>query len=756
MKHVFFGVVFLCFGSVQAQVSDSVFFSEKKILLPQLLHKIEKKYTLFFSYVDSLVQPHHVTVKPKHYPLFELLQNIEHQTALTFQQIDATHYAILPLSTHQKPEKIKEVVITYYLTKGIRKENNGFSLTSSKNELLPGINGNDILQTLQQFPGIISPHETASGLHIRGGTPDQNLVVWNDIRIYHTGHLFGMISPFHSTAAQKTNLYSKNIPLRYGERISGVIDVVSKSDFRSKKQVEAGINLLHADVSVVLPLLPKRWDVVWTARQSISNIWQSPTFDNIAEKVLQNTTVEPFSRNDRFNFYDIGLKSDFKVNTKNHIAASGMLIYNDLDFGEDNTKNFNRLSIYNAGLSARWEHHFTSKFQQNLLIYGSQYDFFNENQSSEAFVYQKKNRLVDSGISLDYSWQWKKEMHLDFGMQIKNYDTSHTFNVNSTWVSFILNAEHLIQKNISSYVELQYHYPKLGGHIGYRYNEFFALGNRAEPKVSFYYRWHPYVKTELIWEQKSQILTQIRESATNDLSLENNIWTLVDGIRYPILSMNQMSVNLTYQPKKWLFDTELFYKDVNGITSYSFGFLNEQDHKLHQGNSVIKGINTLLQYRTLHEQYRISYSFTDAKNRLDNLNNSDYFKATTQIHHYLNTAYSKSLKNWNFVFGWTWHSGKPYQMLDESGNVDFAHTKYVKPYHRLDATGSYDFYFGKNKNRNLQIGVVLQNVYNRKNTINREYSKKYDEIDQVFTNSYTVKDYYGLRFTPNLFLKIEL
>lgn len=759
MKHLFLRFVFFAFASLHAQTVDSVFFSQKNTQLPKLLPKIEKKYRVTFSYVDSLVQFYRINLSPKHYVFDDLLKHITSQTSLNFQLIDSGHYAITQNSLTKiekdNPEKIKEILITYYISKGIRKENNGFSLKSSQKEILPGINGSDIFQTLQQFPGIISPHETTTGLHIRGSTPDQNLILWNDIRVYHAGHLFGMISPFHSTPTQKTYLYLHNIPLRYGERISGIVDIVSKEQMLKKPLIATGVNMLNADVSVGLPLIYNRWDVLFSIRQSVSRFWQSPTFNAISEKVLQNTSVQSFNENDYFDFNDISLKTDFRLNPKNIFSASGLYINSNLNYTEDNTPFFNRLNIQNSGFSTHWKHHFTDSFQQSFMLYGSQYNFLNESQNTSNFEYQKKNRLLDSGIALDYSWQHKNQFYVNFGIQLKNYDTSHTFNANSDLLLLILNAEHLIQRTVGSYLELAYNNLKFGGQLGYRYNDFFALGHKADPKLSFYFRWHPNFKTEWVFEQKSQVLTQIRESATNELSLENNIWTLVDGKKYPALSVIQGSLNLTYQPKNWLIDTILYYKIINGVTSYTFGFLNLQDNELHQGNSLVKGFNTLLQYSKITQQYRITYSFNDVKNRFNNLNQNNYFNTTALFKHNLYFAYSKTINNWQFVFNWNWHSGKPYQIIDDSGNVDFNSIQYLPSYHRLDASVFYDFYFGKNKNRNLQLGVVLQNIYNRKNPINREYLRDYGTINGIFTNSYGVKDYYGVRFTPNLFLKFQ-
>jgi len=112
---------------------------------------------------------------------------------------------------------------------------------------LPGLTEPDVLQSIQLLPGVQSPTETAAGIYIRGGTPDQNLVLWDGIKIYHSGHFFGTISAFNPYITEDVKLYKSGTKARYGNRISGVIDITSDYDIPEKIEGGFGSNMTHAD-----------------------------------------------------------------------------------------------------------------------------------------------------------------------------------------------------------------------------------------------------------------------------------------------------------------------------------------------------------------------------------------------------------------------------------------------------------------------------------------------------------------------------
>jgi len=154
------------------------------------------------------------------------------------------------LSILLKMPKIKEafLVIRDYLTDGISVEKNG-AATNIKPKLIgnmPGTIEPDVLSTIQFLPGVAAPSSRASDIYIRGCTPDQNLVIWEDIPIYHIAHYFGMISSINPFIIKETNVYKGGFNATFGGRIGGVIELISPDEKAYKSDFGIGANMTHA------------------------------------------------------------------------------------------------------------------------------------------------------------------------------------------------------------------------------------------------------------------------------------------------------------------------------------------------------------------------------------------------------------------------------------------------------------------------------------------------------------------------------
>ena len=122
------------------------------------------------------------------------------------------------------------VILSQYLGNGINKINNGsFEIDYSKFEILPGLIDNDVLQSIQALPGIQSINETVSNINIRGGTHDQNLILWDGIKMYQSGHFFGLISAFSPYLTHEVKVSKNGTSAMYGDGVSSIIDMKSSS-----------------------------------------------------------------------------------------------------------------------------------------------------------------------------------------------------------------------------------------------------------------------------------------------------------------------------------------------------------------------------------------------------------------------------------------------------------------------------------------------------------------------------------------------
>ena len=146
-------------------------------------------------------------------------------------------------------EQLDEVFVYKYLTSGIIKETDAsITLNTAEFGILPGLIEPDILQTVQALPGIKSIDETVSDINVRGGTNDQNLILWNGIKMYQSGHFFGLISAFNPYQTDKVTVYKNGTPANFGDGVSSVIQMETGKTITETFKGGGGFNLISGDV----------------------------------------------------------------------------------------------------------------------------------------------------------------------------------------------------------------------------------------------------------------------------------------------------------------------------------------------------------------------------------------------------------------------------------------------------------------------------------------------------------------------------
>ena len=235
---------------------------------------------------------------------------------------------------------LNEIRITNYLASGITKEKDGsIGISPKKLGILPGLTEPDVLQSIQLLPGINSPSETASGIHIRGGTPDQNLILFDGIKMYNSAHFFGMISSFNPYITDKIKVYRSGAGARYGNHISGVVDIETSNTITNKTNGGFGFNLTHADAFIETKLNDKI-GVSFSARRSFTDFINTNTFSKFSDKVFQNTIIDIdrqqsnsdlFSDNNDFHFVDFNSKIIYEPTEKDKIIFNQLMTRNKLE-----------------------------------------------------------------------------------------------------------------------------------------------------------------------------------------------------------------------------------------------------------------------------------------------------------------------------------------------------------------------------------------------------------------------------------------
>ncbi|MFK7934618.1 MAG: carboxypeptidase-like regulatory domain-containing protein, partial [Saprospiraceae bacterium] len=228
------------------------------------------------------------------------------------------------------------IVVTDYLTDGIQlRDNNAYnSLQPDKIGSLPGQAEPDVLQTIQFLPGISSPDGTAAGLNVRGGAADQNLLLWEDIPIYHAAHYFGMISALNPYIIDEAQIYRGGFSANYGGRISSVINLESNHYATDKNKFGVGTNFLNAYTYGKIKSANQRLTLSYSLRHSINGLWQSPTFNSITRRIQQSVLfdIPIFSKlppgyqvSTDFRFLDGHFSADYQISDRSEISVAALI-----------------------------------------------------------------------------------------------------------------------------------------------------------------------------------------------------------------------------------------------------------------------------------------------------------------------------------------------------------------------------------------------------------------------------------------------
>ena len=602
----------------------------------------------------------------------------------------------------------------------------------------------------------MSINETATEINVRGGRTDQNNVIWDDINMYLTGHLFGMVSAFNPYVVQNVNFYDKATNAKYDEKISSITDIKTNDNITDKTKLQLGVSAISTDAILNLPLISKKMDLQLSFRHSYEHLFETPTFKKYENKAFQNTTI----KNEDFNFNDYNAKLNFKINKNNSIHFSYIHMDNDLKNERRNPTNTYKdvLDMENTGYSSKWLKSWSDSFKQNtgfsISKYSLYYNLETINSSNSSSFLEKTNNIKDLKIYTDFNINLKKGGILNFGYQFKKQD------VNLKVESF-KSITYILDKNNAS---IKTHSLYSGATFQKTLNYFIYIGLRANyydefnktkfiPRFMINKNLNQFFKIQLTGEIKNQIISQVDENLLGNYSINNKLWRLSDDNTFPILESKHISTEFAYEKDKWTIETSVYYKDINGITSLSLGYLNPNDNSFHSGKEIIKGASIHIDRDFGKIKTWINYSFSDIKNRFDGILNNTYFTADTQIKHAFNSAISYKNKGLQIALNWKYRTGKPVTVISYDSNnnayIDKINSETLPDFHRMDFSCTYKFLFKKKGNTKGQLGFSIRNVYNNKNIIARVYTGN-NSINDPFTYS----DYESIGFTPNFMFRV--
>ncbi|QGK73868.1 TonB-dependent receptor [Flavobacterium sp. SLB02] len=665
---------------------------------------------------------------------------------------------------------LEEIKANAVLASGISKNTDGsFEIKPKKFGILPGLIEPDALQTMQQIPGVNSLDESVASINVRGGTHDQNLFLWNGIRMFQTGHFFGLISVFNPNLAHTISIYKNGSSAFYGESVSSVVAISSTLETPEKNSFSAGINMINADLYAKYNLSKKSYIEI-SARKSITDYIETPTYREYFDKVFQNTTITDFSQNQnidyksdkKFGFYDATLKYAQKIGNKDQLILDLITIKDNLEvFQSATVYNMNKsennvLRQQNYGGNLSWKRNWNNFNTTKINIYNSSYELLGNQKTTNANqIVIQENTVTNNGINIENNHTINSKFSCNDGYQYNEIGITNLERVTNPdfyrRVKDVLRTHALILEGKYNDT-LSRIYIKAGMRVNY--TEKFKKYN-LEPRLQASYGISKSMNLELLGELKSQNSQQIIDLQKDYFGIEKRRWIVSNNTTIPILKSRQLSLNLFYKQQDWLLGMENFYKKVSGITTSSQGFQNQLEFVKTTGDYEIIGTELLIQKRMNHFLTWLSYTYNNNNYHFTNYEFHS-FPNNFELTHTISWAAIYEKNNFKIALGTKWSSGRPKTSPDFS-QIDLSDPVlvYNKPnntnlhiFSQVNISSTYKWETANGIQ--YKLGISILNILNRKNEISEYYriSSLTTSIEEVET--------FALQRTPNVSFRVSL
>jgi len=639
-------------------------------------------------------------------------------------------------------------------------------MTPKKLETLPNLGERDIMRSMQLLPGVTASMESSSGLYVRGGTPDQNLVLFDGFTVYYVDHLYGFYSAFNTNAIKDFQLYKGGYEAKFGGRLSSVTEITGKEGNQNKFNMGVDISLLSLNGFIEIPI-KKKFTSVITYRRSYKGLLYNKIFDKLNGNSTKKETNETGMRrgptqNTQINsfFYDLNGKFSYHLSDNDILSLS---VYNGTDkldnsssmdmpnMGSSSSSTFNSSSTDytkygNVGSSLKWYKKWNDKLYGNHLLTYSNYfssrersqertitDSSGESSTSKSGVFEN-NDLYDFSFKTDYQWEILKHCQLQFGSFLSNIKIAYDYAQSDTASLLNKNDQGVLAGGYLQ-TKIKFLNEKLVFLPGVRTTYFDPTGKLYyEPRFSMSYNVFGNITLKAATGKYYQFVNKVTRE--DIMSGSKEFWLLADGSSLPISSANHYILGLNYENNNYLFSAEMYHKDIFNLTEYSLRFNPSPtgtnfSENFYTGHGYADGIEFMAQKKSGKFNGWINYTIGEAKNYFD-VYSDKYFPANQDVTHEFKIVAMYQHKRWDFSATWIFATGRPYTapsgaytvtLLDgttqEYYTVTSKNSLHMPNYHRADIAVNYKLLAGNKEDRKRKeigsVGFSIFNLYNRKN-----------------------------------------
>jgi len=665
----------------------------------------------------------------------------------------------------------------------IKTEMSTIDLSMEKVSSLPALLGeNDIMKTIQLLPGVQTGSEGGSGLYVRGGGPDQNLILLDGVPVYNASHLFGFFSVFNSDAINSTKLIKGGFPSRYGGRLSSVIDIKMKEGNMKKFQGKGSIGLISSKISLEGPINKDKTSFIFSGRRTYLDVLAKPFIAASQKNKSTKDNADPnnlSTNNGGYFFYDLNGKINHKISEKHRIYLSHYMGNDkayldatdnyryDSTTGTDTTNSILRWG--NVISSLRWNFMPTNKMFINTTLRYSKYDFLiafgnsssvttNNVTNTQNFSFAYISDIEDWSGKIDIDWMPSPDHLVKFGVS----EIYHTFTPGVNQFQFSNSQDTLsaldttfgatkhYAHEISGFFEDEWTVnDRLKGNLGI-HSSSFIVGSAQyfslQPRLNFRYLVNDVSSLKFGYAKMAQFLHLLTNSG---IGLPTDLWVpATEKIKPQYSDQLAIGYNRTFNNKLEV-SIEGYYKTMENLIEYKDGasfFDSETDwqDKVFDGSGWSYGAELLVEKKIGKTTGWLGYTLSWTIRQFDSINFGNPYPYRYDRRHDIGIAITHEFNDkMNFGIVWVYGTGNavtlarevyssfnsslindinnfnlPNQSI-EVGHISNRNNYRMPNYHRLDISIN----LIKQKKwgeRTLSIGVY--NTYNRQNPFYLEFT----------------------------------
>ncbi len=638
---------------------------------------------------------------------------------------------------------------------------------------LPAFMGEvDILKTIQLMPGVQSGGEGSTGFYVRGGGPDQNLILLDNATIYNASHLFGFFSVFNADAINNVELFKGGMPAKYGGRISSVLNIEMEEGNKEKITGSGGIGTISTRLTLQGPLVKDKATFLFSGRRTY--------IDALVMPFVKEDS--PFKGSGYF-FYDLNGKISYKINENNNLYLSTYYGQDKFSFVQKEDGLSMDMPWGNGMASLRWNHTYSNKAFSNITLSMSDYQFSTntimttDTETNEKSSFAQYSGIRDFNLLTDFTFIPTEKHIIKYGSAY----TLHRFTPNTVKSDFegLGNLEEGIKQyahEAAIYISDDWTItPRITLYGGLRASLFNQFGpftryvkdesrlhntdtisyGRGE-SVASYYSLEPRLSLKISTGKDASIKASfmrnkqfIHLASLSASTLPTDLWvSSTDKVKPQIGQQFALGFFKNFEDNMYESSVEVYYKNMWNMLEYADGALpgdeinDNVDNYFVFGEGRSYGLELFLRKNVGRFTGWIGYTYSKTDRQFDDINDGKRFAAKYDRTHDISVTGTYSFnKKWDasmvFVYSTGNTSTLPVSRYTMNGSIidEFGPRNWYRlsAYHRMDLSVNYHFELNKRLKSSLNFSIF--NIYNRKNP----YFIYFDTSGNVAENTFKIE-----------------